>query len=108
MSSLNTFLLTPGNAGLVCAGSCFSTVPVRSLPNTVCVNSLQDVGICSLIASTNVHVTQNYSMWSCTTSGATLTDPCSTSWSGIGCSGGSVVSITWIWGSISGIILIMR
>ena len=102
MSSLTSLLLTPGNTQLACAGLCFSSVPVRSLPSTICVNSPQDTGLCSFIAATNIQTTQNRSMWSCTTAGATATDPCSTSWYGLGCVGGSVVSITGDQSSIVG------
>ena len=47
--------------------------------------------MCDIIGATNIQTIQN--QWSCTTTGATTTNPCTTSWSGVGCSGSNIVSI---------------
>ena len=83
--------LSHGNAGISCAPTCVSSVPILNVPSAICPSN-QSVGLCGFIAATNIHNISGYSQWSCTTTGVTTTNPCS--WSGITCDGrNNVVSI---------------
>ena len=55
--------------------------------------SCDSSAICGLIAATNIQSKTGYSQWSCTTSGITSTDPCSSPWPGLICSNSNIVSI---------------
>ena len=92
ISSLTELHISDGgsNSGISCAPYCLSSVVTRLLPST-CAVSVQDTGLCGLIAATNIQSVR--AQWSCTTSGYTSTDPCSPLWSGISCVGSVVVSI---------------
>ena len=48
---------------------------------------------CDIIAATNIQSV--YSQWSCTTTGATSTAPCTTPWTGLICSGSNPISINF-------------
>ena len=82
------------NPLLTCAPLCLTSVNTRTLPSTVLETcpSDQDNSLCSLIAATNIESIASKTMWSCTSDGVTSTNPCS-SWSGISCSGGSIVQL---------------
>ena len=47
--------------------------------------------MCDIIAATNIQ--SQKSQWSCTTLGATSTTPCTAPWSGLTCTGSTVVKI---------------
>ena len=95
MESLNTFQVTSGgNTHITCAPECVSSVPIHSTPSIVCPTN-QEIALCGLIAATNIHNISVFSQWSCTTAGYTSTDPCSPVWTGLGCSGVTVIYINF-------------
>ena len=49
--------------------------------------------ICDLIAAMDVASKSGYSMWTCTNAGATTTNPCTSGWNGMSCSGFNVLVI---------------
>ena len=88
-----TRLFVLSNNGITCAPSCLSTVPSKTLPSTTC-PSIQDIGLCGMIAATNIHAQSGYSQWNCTTLGKTVTNPCTAPvWNGLACGGNNVTSI---------------
>ena len=67
---------------------------VHYVPSTLCPTN-QEIGLCGLIAATNIQTISGYSQWSCTTGGYTSTAPCTSPvWAGISCNGIDVVSIS--------------
>ena len=83
------------NSGITCAPLCVSSVANHVVRSTVCVYP-QDIGLCGLIAATNIQSISGYSQWSCTTGGFTSTTPClSPVWPGVTCSGTVVVGINF-------------
>ena len=93
--SLTVIYITSGgsNPGITCAPLCLSSVTGSNLfvPSTICPQD-QDVGLCGLVAATNVQSKSGYSQWSCTTGGYTSTSPCASPvWPGIVCSGNIVI-----------------
>ena len=93
------------NPEITCAPSCMSNVTTayRAVPTATCVYA-EDIGLCGLIAATNIHSIGGYSQWSCTTAGVTTTTPCSFPvWNGAICSGIDVVSINLDHAGLSGI-----
>lgn len=56
----------------------------------------ENMGLCSLVSSTNIGLKASYSNWTCLSDGATPSgNPCG-SWNGITCNGNeNVVSIRW-------------
>ena len=84
------------NPGITCAPLCLSSIAnifYKSLPSATCPTN-QDMGLCGLISATNVQSIGGYSMWSCTTLGVTASSPCSPLWTGLGCSGNYVNSLS--------------
>ena len=82
------------NPGITCAPACLSSVSASTIPSSVC-RSNQDIGLCGLIAATNVISIAGYSQWVCTTAGTTVTSPCQgTIWNGVTCFGSNVVAIS--------------
>ena len=57
--------------------------------------------ICDIIAATNIQSKQ--SQWSCTTAGVTSTPPCAAPWSGVTCSGSTVITINLDSSGITGV-----
>ena len=95
MTGLAFFYVTNGgsNPGITCAPACVLTIGSRSVPSTACPSN-QDIGLCGMIAATNIHSISGYSQWSCTTGGYTSTSPCtSPMWPGVSCVGSNVVSM---------------
>ena len=92
---MNTLYLTNGgNTGISCSPACVSSVPNKAVPSSVCVYpSYQDIALCGLVAATNIQYKACCSQWSCTTSGFTSTNPCTASWTGVICSGSTVISL---------------
>ena len=91
-----------GNSGISCAPYCLSSVTTRVIPTT-CAVSVQDTGLCGLIAATNIQSVRT--QWSCTTAGYTSSDPCSTLWSSVTCVGSVVVSIDVGSSGLTGLIM---
>ena len=58
--------------------------------------SVQDNGICGMIAATDIGSIVSYEEWSCSSDGITSTDPCIAAWSGITCTDGFVDGIRLI------------
>ena len=49
---------------------------------------------CDIVAATNIQSVALFSLWSCTTTGVTSSNPCSAPvWQGVICSGSNVISI---------------
>ena len=92
-TTMSTQSATLGNPGLTCSPSCLKSTSGVKIPSTKC-PSYQDAGLCGLLASINVQPVSGYSMWNCTTLGATATNPCSPLWNGVGCFNNTVVNIT--------------
>ena len=88
IGTLATFVFQ-NNAGITCYADCLSFVTTLATSGTVC-PSVQDIGICGIIAATDIASITNYDEWACTTSGFTLTDPCAGPWTGITCTAGVV------------------
>ena len=89
------YVSNSGNPGIICAPQCVSSIISANLnvPSTICPTN-QDIGMCSLVAATNIHSISGYSQWSCTTGGYTSTAPCTSPvWSRVLCSGNVVTSI---------------
>ena len=83
------------NPLVTCAPLCLTTVTDRNLPSTVleiCPSS-QDNALCGFIAATNVQSIATHTMWSCTSDGLTSTDPCSGDWTGVICSGSTIINL---------------
>ena len=81
------------NPGVTCAPLCLSSVTTHAVPSAICPSN-QDIGLCGLIAATNIQSISGYSQWSCTTGGYTSTSPCtSPMWPGVSCVGSNVVSM---------------
>ena len=101
--SLNFLWITnSGNHGITCSPVCVSSVYNRVVPSTICVYP-QDVGLCGIIAATNIQSKSGYSQWSCTTRGYTTSTPClSPKWSGVTCNGINVVGINLTSSGITG------
>ena len=102
--SLTKLSLIQVNSGssnplLTCVPSCISTVATAQVPPYCPTN--QDIGLCGLIAATNIHSLSGHSLWNCTTLGTTVTNPCSPQlWLGIQCANSgsinnTVISITF-------------
>ena len=89
------FVNNGGNSGITCAPMCLSSVPSYStnvfVPSTLCVYP-QDIGLCGLIAATNIAACTGWQMWQCTTTGISISNPCS--WNGLICNAGSVVYLS--------------
>ena len=94
LTKLGTLEVTGGNPGVTCAPYCVTSVATRYLPAPICVYP-QDVGLCGLIAATDVSSISGYSKWSCTTGGFTSTTPCLTGlvWPGLSCVGLNIVAL---------------
>ena len=56
----------------------------------VAAQTFQDIGICGIIAATDIANITNYDEWACDTSGFTTTDPCGGPWTGVTCASGVV------------------
>ena len=86
-----------GNSGLTCAPLCLTDAgsSLNKLPSTVLDScpTLQDDGLCALVAATNISMINNYDEWSCTTMGFTSTDPCMTGWTGVSCTSNVVTGL---------------
>ena len=80
------------NPGLTCAPLCMSSIPIKYIPATTCPSN-QEIGMCGLIAATNIANIVGHSTWSCTTLGSTVSNPCSPVWSGLSCNGSAIISI---------------
>ena len=64
-----------------------------SAPSAVCPTN-QEIGICGLIAATNIQSIAGYSQWSCTTLGHTSSNPCSAPvWPGMTCGAYATLSL---------------
>ena len=98
------------NPLVTCAPLCLTTVTDRNLPTTMLETcpSAQDGAMCSLIAATNIESISTHTMWSCNTDGVTSTDPCSPLWTGITCSGSSIVNIDLGSVSVTGISMLFN
>ena len=87
--SLTSIALTFNDANplLTCAYSCL-TAATTFLPDGVCTDAL-----CGFIAATNIASITGYDEWSCSTYGATSTNPCAdgSEWTGVSCSSADVV-----------------
>lgn len=69
-------------------------------PLVYAVNTQQDTGLCAMIAATNIQSID--STWSCSTTGAPVTPPC-TGWGGLFCDlNNFVVMIDWFGLGVSG------
>jgi len=56
----------------------------------VCAPSAQDIGMCGIIAATNIASKSGYDEWACGTFGITTNDPCAGPWTGVTCTAGVV------------------
>ena len=95
LSSITGLYITFSNTnpGITCAPLCVSSVTTHYVPSSICPSN-QDIGLCGIIAATNIQSISGYSQWSCTTGGYTSTSPClSLVWAGLVCSGSNVVSV---------------
>ena len=94
IASLTKLYITKDSTNplVTCAPLCLTSVTTKYLPSAICPSS-QESAICSFIAATDIESISTHTMWSCTTDGITSTDPCSPAWSGVTCSGGSIVSL---------------
>ena len=90
MTQLSILYVFPGNAGVMCAPTCLSSVANTTLPSTLCVTE-QDRGLCAFIAATSISTFISTSMWSCTSMGLAATNPCT--WNGLTCAGNVVTQI---------------
>ena len=77
------------NAGITCYAGCLSSVTTLTTSGTVC-PSAQNIGICGIIAATDIASKSGYNEWACDTSGYTSTDPCAGPWTGVTCTSGVV------------------
>ena len=82
---------------------CLTTVTDRIIPP-----NYQESAVCSFIAATNIENISNYDEWSCTSDGVTSTDPCSPAWSGVACSGSSIVDLRLVNIGVSGMICLVN
>lgn len=85
------------NPFVTCTLSCLSS-KMGGMPRslTECASTTTVLGLCGIVAATNITAISGYSMWQCTSSGAVATQPCgSTQWTGLLCNGaGDVVAIS--------------
>ena len=92
LTNLQNLHVTDGgsNPAVVCAPYCVSSITSANLfvPSTVCVYP-QDMGLCGLIAATNIHAV--VPQWYCTSLGVPATTPCVSAWSHISCVGINIV-----------------
>ena len=84
-----TFFQFNNNAGITCYADCLSSVTTLQTSGIVCPPD-QDIGICGIIAATDIASITNYDEWACDTSGFTTTDPCAGPWTGVTCASGVV------------------
>ena len=89
-----TYFVFQNNAGITCYADCLSSVTTLQTSGTVCPPSAQDIGICGIIAATDIASIANYDEWACGTSGFTTTDPCAGPWTGVTCASGVVDQIS--------------
>ena len=85
-----TYFYFSDNAGITCYAGCLSSVTSLITSGTVCPPSAQDIGMCGIIAATDIASIANYDEWACGTSGFTTTDPCAGPWTGVTCTAGVV------------------
>ena len=91
VTNLNT------NPGIGCVDDCFSVANIAQTFIPSRCPTEQETTLCGLIASTNIAVISGYDNWQCTVGGLVSSDPCdsaSSGWTGLGCSGGGVISVT--------------
>ena len=79
------------------------------IPEVCPTASPQNDAICAMIAATNIANISGYEMWSCTTDGIPMTDPCSSMnvWSSIMCSvDGSITDLHFSGYGLIGMIML--
>lgn len=70
------------------SGMSFAPLGLSQCPSTPAAQTPTDIGLCAIVAATNIAVTADHSMWHCTSAGIVSTPPCNgatSMWVGVQC-----------------------
>ena len=106
-AALSLLLSSPvvfGLSGVVVRSSYWVLCGAALLPSMplVAAQTNQEIGVCGIVAATDIASKSGYNEWSCTSGGIPLTDPCTGPWTGVTCASGVVDNVNLNMKGLSG------